>query len=149
MATTLKWLLGSVTSLITTGLNSLTNNSIVTPVNYDNTVGGTGDGYTQCDLELVVTFGTNPTASTGFSLWFLESQDGTNYEDGDNTPTTPARAPDCVFPVRVVTTAQRIIRRVPMPWGKFSVLLKNDNTGQTTAASGNTLKMRPVTLEGV
>lgn len=143
-----KFLLGSQTSLITTGFNSLANNSLAISPAFDNTIGQTGDGYTLCDLELVVTFGTNPTANTGVSIWFLSTQDGTNYEDG-GTSTTPARAPDCVIPVAVSTSAQRIIVRTLLPWGLLKALAKNDGTGQAFASSGNTLKIRPVTREAV
>src|SRR3954468_17781018 len=111
MSTTEKYLLGSQTSLLTTELNSLANNGTALGSAYDNTAGQTGDGYTLCDIELVVTYGSAPTASTGVSFWFLTTQDGTNYEDGDNS-TTPGRMPDVVFPLRAVTTAQRIVRRV-------------------------------------
>lgn len=143
-----KFLLGSQTTLLTTELNSLANNALNISAAFDNTIGATGDGYTLCDVELVVTYGTNPTANTGVSVWFLQTQDGTNYEDG-STSITPARLPDVVFPVRATTSGQRIIRRVILPWGVFKALLKNDGTGQTMAASGNTLKVRPVTREGV
>jgi hypothetical protein len=148
MSTTEKYLLGSLASLITTGLNSLANNSLVAGAAFDNTAGAAGDGYLLCDLELVVTYGVAPAANTGCSVWFLGSADGTNYEDGDAS-TTPARLPDAVFPLRAVTTAQRINRRVLLPAGKLTPLLKNDGTGQAMAASANTLKVRPVTHQGV
>lgn len=148
MPVVLKYLLGTQTTLATTALNSQANNALVSCTVFDNTVGGAGDGYTLCDVELFVTFGTNPTAATGVSLWLLTTQDGTNYEDGDSS-TTPARPPDFVFPVRAVTTGQRIIRRGVLTHGKFTPLLKNDGTGQAFAASTNTLKIRPVTPEGV
>lgn len=148
MATTEKWLLGSQATLLSTGLNSLANNGLALSSLFDNTVGQTGDGYILCDVELVATYGSAPTANTGVAVWFLGAQDGTNYEDGDAS-TTPARMPDVVFPLRTVTTAQRILRRVWLPWGKLKALLKNDGTGQAMAASGNTLIIRPVTLQGV
>lgn len=148
MAVTEKYVLGSVTTLLSTGLNSLANNSLAISSAFDNTQGQTGDGYTLVDLELVVTFGTNPTANTGVSIWFLGAPDGTNYEDG-GTSTTPARAADAVIPVAVSTSAQRIVQRVTLPAGLLKVLLKNDGTGQAFAASGNTLKVRPVTRQGV
>jgi hypothetical protein len=149
MAATEKYLLGTPAALLSTGLNSLANNALALGAAFDNTQGQAGDGYTLCDLELVVTFGTAPTANTGLSLWFLPAQDGTNYEDGDAS-TTPARAPDLVFPVRAVTTAQRVARRsVLLPEGKWKPLLKNDGTGQAVAASGNTLTVRPYTPQGV
>lgn len=143
-----KLLLGSQTTLLSTGLNSLANNSLAISSAFDNTIGQAGDGYLLCDVELVVTYGTSPTANTGCSIWFLTSQDGTNYEDG-GTSTTPARMPDLVIPVLSSTSAQRIIRRGLLPYGLCKVLLKNDGTGQAMAASGNTLKIRPVTVEMV
>lgn len=148
MAVTEKYLLGSISTLLSTGLNSLANNSLAISSAFDNTQGQTGDGYTLCDVELVVTFGTAPTANTGVSVWFLGAPDGTNYEDGDAS-TTPGRMPDAVFPLRAVTTAQRIVQRVALPAGLFKALAKNDGTGQSMAASGNTLKIRPVTRQGV
>lgn len=148
MATVEKWLLGAISTLLSTGLNSLANNALAVSATFDNTVGQTGDGYTLCDVELVVTYGTAPTANTGVSVWFLGNPDGTNFEDG-GTSVTPGRLPDVVFPVRAVTTAQRITRRVWLPWGQLQALLKNDGTGQAMAATANTLKIRPVTREAV
>lgn len=143
-AQTERWLLGTQTTVISTAANSLANNTNVAGSVYDNTAGAAGDGYTLCDVELVVTFGTAPTAGTGVSVWFLQSSDGTSYEDG-SASVTPARAPDLVLPVRAVTTAQRIVRQAVLPWGLLTPLLRNDGTGQAFAASGNTLKIRPVT----
>ena len=147
MAAVQKWKVGTQTSLLTTGLNSLANNALAISGAFDNTqTTGAGAGYTLCDVELVATYGSAPTANTAVAVWFLGSQDGTNYEDGDAS-ITPARMPDVVFPVRAVTTAQRIIRRAWLPWGLLKALLKNDGTGQAMAASNNTLKVRPVTAE--
>lgn len=148
--TTEKYVLGSIASLMTTELNSLANNALVAAGSSYNNIqgGGGGDGYTLCDLELVVTYGTNPTANTGITVWFLARPDGTNFEDGSSS-VTPVRLPDAVFPLRSVTTAQRIVRRIALPWGVFTPLLKNDGTGQTFAASANTLKILPVASQGV
>ncbi len=143
-----KQLLLAQTPLATTALNSQANNALVACTVFDNTIGQTGDGSLEGDFELIVTFGTNPTAGTGFSLWLLVANDGTNYEDGSSS-ITPARFPDITFPVRAVTTAQRINRRCTLPAGKFTPLLKNDGTGQSIAASGNILNIRPTTPEGV
>lgn len=144
-----KYKLGSVATLMSTELNSLATNTAAVASSAFNNVqgGGGGDGYTLCDLELVVTFGTNPAASTGISVWFLGQPDGTNYEDGSSS-VTPARLPDAVFPVRAVTTAQRIVRRIAIPPGTWKALALNDGTGQALAATGNTLKIRPATREG-
>ncbi len=146
MAITEKYLLGSQTTVLNTSA-TLANNALVASSAYDNTPGQTGDGYTEADLELAVTFGTAPTAGTAASIWFLRSQDGTNYEDGSSS-VTPARSPDLVIPVNASTSAQRIIRAAVLPPGKITVLLKNDGTGQSMS-SGWTLKLRPITRQGI
>lgn len=132
-------------SLLT--FNSLANNA--------NTLSGaitvTDASYLFADLTCAVKFvTTNPTVGTGISVWFLRSTDGgTTYEDGDATPTTPSRAPDVVFPVRAVTTAQRIIRQVALPSGTFKILLRNDNTGTNCDSASNALTMKAFTIQSV
>jgi hypothetical protein len=127
---------------LSTGLNSLANNAqaiTASPINLS------GDaGFRQCEAELLVTFGTNPTANTSFCAWILKEIDGANYEDG-SASITPTRVPDLIFTVRAVTTAQRIIAECDLPPGSFYVLIRNDGTGQAIASSGNTLKIRPKT----
>ena len=142
-----KFLLGSSTALLTTELDSLANNVLAIGSAYDNTVGATGDGYVLCDVELNTgTWGGTVATGSVVVVWFLQTQDGTNYEDG-GTSVTPARIPDVIFPLRTVSTAQRIIKRALIPWGVFKPLLKNEATGQTMNATGNTLTIRPVTRQ--
>lgn len=143
MASTATYLTGTLATLLDTQLNALPNNALAVGGAY--TAGG---GYLMAQLELYVTFGTAPTANTGVSVWFLRAIDGTNYEDGADGATTPARLPDVVFPLRAVTTAQRITRRVTLPAGTWRPLLKNDGTGVALAASGNTLRIVPLTYQG-
>jgi hypothetical protein len=142
--------LGSIATLMSTELNSLANNTnVAASAAYDNTPSsGAGDGSPLAEIELVCTFGTAPTAGTSIALWFLQRPDGTNYEDGSSS-VTPARAPDCVLPLRAVTTAQRVVIEVAIPPGPFIALARNDATGQSLASSGNTIKIRPYTLDGV
>lgn len=146
-----KYKLGSQASLLTTELNALANNACAISAAFNNIqAGGSGDGYIYCDVELAVTYGTAPTAGTTCEVWFLQTQDGTNYEDGATSgPVVPARGPDVVFPLRNVNTAQRIIRRCAIPQGTFKAFLRNSGTGQSMSASGHTLKIRPVTIENV
>ncbi len=131
---------GTNTNVLTTQLDSLANNS--------NALGSTitlsNTGFRFGELELLVTFGVAPTANTAITVWLLREVDGTNFEDG-GTSVTPTRVPDAVFPLRAVTTAQRIIVPVDLPPGSFRVLLRNDGTGQAMAASGNALRVRPLT----
>ena len=74
MATTTQ-LSGSIPTLISTGLNSLANNTGVTGSAYSS-----GGGYLMAELQLDVTFGSAPSAGTCVAVWFLRAIDGTNYE---------------------------------------------------------------------
>ena len=139
---TIKDIRGTATTVLDTDLNSLANNALA--LSSAITLSTGEPGYQRCEAELVVTYGTAPTANTACVVWLLREIDGTNYEDGSTT-VTPSRNPDLVFPLRAVTTAQRIVVIGDLPPGSFKVLLRNDGTTQTMAASGNTLKIRPVT----
>lgn len=146
MATTLEYLRGTTDTALSTELNSLANNGLAAKAT---ALSITSSLYVIAEVELKVTYGTNPTANTGCSVWWCREVDGTNYEDGFDASLTPARAPDVVLPVRAVTTAQRIIRTCIIPPGAFYPLLKNDGTGQAMSASGNTLKIKPLTFQNV
>lgn len=138
---------GSVTTLLSTALNSLGNNGLVASSTFNNAQGSTGDGYTLCQIEAFVGFGSVTNAGSGISVWFLSTIDGSFFEDGSSS-ITPARMPDVTFPIRSVSGAQRITRRVSLPPGSFAVLFKNDATGQSMG-TGNTLRILPVTSQGV
>ena len=104
--------------------------------------------YPEADFELVITYGSAPTANTVLECWILAEIDGTNYEDG-STSSAPARMPDFWFTLKAVTTTQRQIwKSVPLPAGNFKVLMIAATTGQTSSSSGNTLKMRETTGTG-
>ena len=148
-AVTTEWAVGSVTTLLSTELNSLGNNSFSSAsATYDNRIGQTGNGYTACRIELVATFAANPTANTAVVLWFLKSADGTNFE---NTPTSSiglGRPPDVVLPVTSGQTGTRVMVDTLCPAERFKVSVKSDGVGQAMAASGNTVKLLPVTPQG-
>lgn len=136
------YLSGSIATLLSTELNSLANNAMSAA----SAAYASGGGYLLAEVELLATFGTAPTANTGVALWFLRAIDGTNYEDGSAT-VTPARAADVVLPVRAVTTAQRTRRVVLIPPGTFKGLAMNDGTGQALAATGNIIRLLPLTYQ--
>lgn len=95
------------------------------------------------DFELNVTFGTNPTAGTSVDLYIVSSLDGTNYGDGGGAVAPPYTSYVGPFPVRAVTTAQRIeLRGIQLPEGLWKAVVLNNGTGQAMAASGNTLLYR-------
>lgn len=138
---TIKWHNGiSVASLLTTELNSLANGAAAITAS---AVDADTDLATHGDFELVVTYGTNPTADSVVDLYLIRQVDGTNYEDGSTTgPILPANGWVGSFTLRAVTTAQRIIvPKVELPPLDFHVLVVN-RSGQAMAASGNTLKLK-------
>jgi hypothetical protein len=132
---------GTSQSLLSTELNSLANNANAV---HASSVTLTNQGYRTGRFELVVTFGTAPTAGTSLVVWLLTEIDGTNFEDG-SASVTPLRPPDLIFPLRAVTTAQRIAVYADLPEGLVRPLLRNAGTNQAMAASGNTLIVRAVT----
>ena len=145
MATTQKWTRGTADSILTTELNSLANNTNVVK---STAMAPTSSEFTMVEVELYVTFGSAPTANTAVSVWFLREIDGTNYEDGSSS-IIPTRNPDVVFGVRATTNPQRMIKTCILPPGNFKPMVRNEGTGQAFAASGNTVKIRPVTLQSV
>jgi len=154
MATTLQMVeQGTAVSLLTTELNSLANNTMCSAGSAVDNVQATSNlnGYVRAKLELVLaTYSGTPAASTGVSVWFLKTVDGgSNYEDGSSS-VTPARVPDVVIPVRAVASGpQRVVRECWVPVGLWKPIAKNDGTGISFAASGNTLKLLANTDQGV
>ncbi len=147
MTTTMKYVQGSIATLSSTALNSLANNALVLASAYDNST----DMYPLAEVEFSqsTAFGTAPTANTGISIWWLRNPDGTNYEDG-GTSLTPSRPPDVTIPLEAQNgTAQRITKRCAIPPGTFKPLIKNDATGQAFPASGNVLKILPLSYQSV
>lgn len=131
--------LGTATSLITTGMNSLANDgragsSAVANSTNRNTLGV---------FELVVTFGTAPTAGRTVDLFLVPALDGTNYADGHDAAVDPtANSYAGSFVVRGVNTAQRlVVTDVQLPATNFKAVVVN-RAGQAFAASGNVLTVR-------
>jgi hypothetical protein len=153
MAVVQYWSLGSVTTLMGAELNSLASSSgltagAVTAGSFNNVQGGGGlGGYTMGIYELnLAAPAAALTAGTAAYVWLLNQVDGTNFEDG-GAAVIPARPADVIIPVRATTT-QRIIWLGYLPPNLWKVLLSH-NTGQTWNASGNTLKVLPVTTQAV
>src|SRR4051812_40304985 len=114
MATTLEMIeQGTAVTLLTTELNSLANNTMSAAGSAQTNTQATSNfnGYVRGKVELNLGSPSGTvTAGTLIDLWFLRTIDGgSNYEDG-SASISPARAPDVVFPLRAVSTAQRVIR---------------------------------------
>lgn len=144
-ASTFTWLRGTIDTWITTS-TSLTSGSSVLSAAI--TIASTG--YTRADCELnTAAWSTTVAANTAVVVWIIRQADATNYEDGANG-TDPARAPDIIFPLRAVSTAQRIvIPGIELPRGLFKALLKNDSTGATLQGTPWTLKCTPFILQSL
>jgi len=148
-ATTLELAVGSVTTALSTELNSKTSNSWTSASSVvDNRIGQTLNGYMICRVEFQATFAANPTAGGAFTGYFLKNVDGTNYEDTPTATVGLNRLPDFVIPVTTGQTGTRAIVDVRCPAERFKAVGQLTATGQTTAASGNTLKILPITIQG-
>jgi len=77
--------------------------------------------------KLTWTCGTAATADKAIELYVLYAVDGTNYEDGDATPTDPHKGMAAVFFDDGGTGAQKqTVVSVPLMPFKFKLLLKSE-----------------------
>lgn len=109
----------------TTGISAQT---IAAGANY---LGSEIDNSSNLDAEATVevahTCSTAATAGGTLLIYLLKAVDGTNYEDGDATPTDPTRSPDMVVVTRNVTAAQRTTKaRIPLGPHKYKVLVRSE-----------------------
>lgn len=141
---------GSVQTLISAGLNSLADDAGALSSAYDN--GAAAALYMWGQFELYVAgFGAAPTADELVEMYFQTAIDGSNFADGAaGSPPTDVNNTHFVaaFAVRNDSGAQRITlpNAIAIPSEQFKVMIIN-RTGQSFAASGNTLKMLPVRLQ--
>ena len=144
-ASSFVWLRGTIDTWITTS-TGLTSGSSVLSAN----ITLTSANYTRADCELNTgAWSGTVAANTAVVVWLIRQVDGTNFEDGA-TGTDPARVPDMVFPLRPVSTAQRIvIPNIELPRGLFKALLKNDGTGVTLQGAPWTLRCTPYILQSL
>lgn len=152
MATTEQYVLGTDATVMSTELNSLASSSTAGAISsavYNNTQGGGGgNGYTRGRLQLDLGTTTAMTAGTAVYVWFLrQNAAGTGYEYG-SASALPQRAPDAVLPVPGATPPTELSTDCDLPPGNFLVLL-NQQSGVTWAATGNTLQLTPYTPQGV
>jgi hypothetical protein len=150
-AQTLQQAVRTATTVWTTELNSKASNAWVTASSgINNIIGGAvGEGYMQCTVELSSGFAAAPSANSSLVGWFLKSTDtGSTYEDASNGTISLNRLPDFVIPLTTGQTTTKASVTVRCPSGWFKVVGQLSGSGQTTSASGNTLKIYWSTPQG-
>jgi hypothetical protein len=142
---------GTVTPVLTTELNGVTNGSYASAASavIDNTTAGTRQLFAQVEVYLN-TQSSARTAGAYVAIYFVPEMDGTNYPDNG---TGTAECTDNYFigslSFDATVTARRVVLdRARVPVGNFKVQFKN-GTGQTLAATLNTVKIRTYSLEDV
>ena len=137
------WLRGTIDTWITTSTGLASGSSVLS-----GNITLASANYTRADCELSTgAWSGTVAANTAVVVWLIRQADGTNFEDG-TTGADPARIPDFIFPLRAVSTAQRIvIPSIELPRGVFKALLKNDGTGVTLQGAPWTLKCTPYVLQ--
>lgn len=148
MTQTLTQIAGTLQTVMSTELNSLASTAIAisSVAGASGIITLTSAGYPMAFAELLVGFGGSPTANSTINVWFLTSIDGANMEDGGGT-VIPQRSPDLFFPLRALSSPQRLTKICKLPVTAFRVLVQNNSTGQTMNSSGNTLKLLPFTSQ--
>jgi len=133
-----KWNAPSVTTVLSTGLNSLGNNTMSAA---SSTISNASslDMYVDVEVNLA---SLSPTTGAYVSLYILESVDAINFpaqSDVDLRLTSSQLL--CVIPIgTTAATAQRVVaRNIIIPPGSFQIKLDNQ-AGVALNASGNTVK---------
>ena len=133
-----KWNAPSVTTVLSTGLNSLGNNTMSAA---SSTISNASslDMYVDVEVNLA---SLSPTTGAYVSLYILESVDAINFpaqSDVDLRLTSSQLL--CVIPIgTTAATAQRVVaRNIIIPPGAFQIKLDNQ-AGVALNASGNTVK---------
>ena len=136
MANIGKWNTPVLTTVLSTGLNSLGNNTMSAA---SSTVSSNLDVYV--DIEVVLA-SLSPGGSARVDIYILEAVDGSNFpaqSDADLRLTATQLL--ISIPVgQTASTAQRVVaRNIVLPAGSFQIKLDNQ-TGVSLAASSNTVK---------
>jgi hypothetical protein len=134
-ATTHKGYTAAISSVLTTELNALAN---VTNTAASAAIDNSTNLDLYMDLELVLAVQGAARTTAQVAVYITPSLDGTNYADVSELSAELVG----VFWFTLATAAQRVvIRDIPIPPGLFKLFARNI-TGQTLAATTNTLKAR-------
>jgi hypothetical protein len=125
---------GALVTLATTALNAIADGAAV-----EVDVANDTDRDVIADLELLISFGTAPTADKTIDVFWRRTIDGTNYEESSGSR-PPANGGVGSFVLNNTTSAQRYILPGVMIPPKGGKLVIRSSAGQTASSSGNTLR---------
>lgn len=129
----------SITTLLTTELNSLADDGLVLSAAIDFTAAGV-DRKQYMDIEIyLASIDLSSQPSPAIYVWIIPRSDGTNFTDGSGS-VTPARRPDKALDIRAVNGAQREMIRFLAPTPDQAKVLIKNVSGAALASSGNTVK---------
>ena len=134
---------------LTAELNNLGPNGFsAQSANIDNTIGVANiDGFTWCRIEAQVSHGANPNPNAAVYVWFIKTIDGTNFDDAP-TGSFITGPPQATIPITQGKLGTRQSVDAACPFGLFRIVVQNAGSGQTWAASGNTVTLLFATPQG-
>lgn len=136
----------SAATVLTTELNSLASGALsAASAAQDNDTAGLRDLFAQVEIYIAAQ-GTNRSAGAYLALYLIPELDGTNYGSTNDECAENYFAGSVSLDDGALAARYLIIDQVRLPVGDFKVALRN-GTGQTLAASGNTVKLRAYTIE--
>jgi len=109
-----------------------------------NEIDATASRHILADWDLQCRFQSAPVAGGYVELYHIPAIDGTNYGDGDDSVAPPRSCWVGNFPVRAVTTQQRVpLPKVQQPATKFKPLVINKSGfAMTNTDNENILSFR-------
>lgn len=126
------------TSLLTTDLNSLGNNTIsAASAAVNNTTNKDQYGYFE-----VILASLTPAGAAYVGIYMTKSLDATNYEDAPITGGSQRNTLVASIPLSTTASAKRVMSEYPILLPPYNVKFYLDNrSGVAFAASGNELKI--------
>jgi|SRR5215813_2296040 len=145
-AQTLKLLEDTAVTPGTASLNNIGSNGFTV----ESAVIANTNNYPRCRVTLVFKWTTTTTPTTGAAayVWFMQTTDGTNYATSPTSAiTTGTPSISIPIPTGTGTNTSRAIGEGYCPPGGFTLKIQLNSTGQTTDTTGNTISVRPYTIQ--
>lgn len=146
MANAIKWsALGTFTTIINGDATAPTLKNLAST---SSKLGSEVDNATShnryADFDLYCRFQSSPSANGYCELYLVQAVDSTNYADGSDSVAPAITTLVGTFPVRAVTTQQRVaLRHVLLPNTKFKpIIINQSGQAMTNTDNENILSIR-------